>query len=221
MKRLKIYALSALLFCGGLISTACDWGKAERPLNAIGYNIQAALLATGKAVNVLDNCNPNSGGHADFKTSLKKTSQVTEDWSNRIDGLIEINAQTKVELIGLTDGLIVEVGRTLALLKPNDAKIQERVLVALAFAQAAKVAVAAIDTTKPVSAKDVKAKLKDAADKSLKAGTRDATQTICVVDGLGVVVSDYTADILAQKGLDAAALRDLRKVKFNAVQALQ
>lgn len=218
-KKILSLLLTVCLLASSLALTGCDWNKATRPLNTIGYNVQVALLAAGRAAKEVSTCNAKPAPTA-LLDSLKKTSLVAEDWSKRIDGLIEINPQTKVELINLTDSLAAQLASTLALLRPDDVKLQERLLIVRAFIAAASLTIATLDVTRPVSTASVKVKVKDAADKSVKAGTRDANQTICVVNALGDVASKYTADVLAQKGLDTASLHNLRLKKFSEVQAL-
>lgn len=218
-RKITPFALIALLTLGSLSQTACDWGKASRPLTAVGYNVQTALLAAGKVVKEIAGCKavPVNGQQLN---SIKRTSQLVEQWSKKIDETVEINPQTKVELINLTDGLIAEVGKTFALLKPGDVQLQERLLVVRALVSAAKISIAALDTVKPVAPRAVKVKVDEAGKQATKAAAKNAEQNICIINKMGDIASQFAGDVLVQKGLDAAALKTLRVQQFDSVQAL-
>jgi hypothetical protein len=217
-QEIKAFALTALLIAASVSQTACEWGKVSRPLTAIGYNVQTALLAAGRTVRALAEC---KGGQVDGQIqAIKRVSVVTEQWSKKIDETIEINPQTKVELLGLTDSVVAEIGKTFALLKPDDTQLQQRLLVARAAISAARVTIAAIDVSQPQTPRSVKVNMEEATKQAAKAGAKNAEQNICVIDKLGVIASEFTGDILAQKGLDVAALKTLRIQQHDFIQAL-
>lgn len=216
--------MGTLLLIGALVAApfslaACDWGKASRPLTAVGYNVQTALLAAGRTVKEIAGCKAIP---VDAKqlSAIKRTSQIVEQWSKKIDETVEINPQTKVELITLTDGVIAEIGKTFALLKPGDVQFQERLLVVRALVASAKITIAALDVTKPVAPREVNVKTDEAAKQAVKAGAKNAEQNICIIDKMGAIASQFAGDVLVQKGLDAAALKNLRGQQFDSVQAL-
>ena len=219
MKR-KITSLALVaLLCFVSIQATCDWGKANRPLTAVGYNVQTALLAAGRVVKGLAECNSAPVNVAQLD-AIKSVSRIAEQWSQKIDETIEINPQTKVELINLTDGLIAEVGKTFALLKPGDIQLQERLLVVRAAINAAKITIAALDVAKPIAPRSVKVNLDESAKHAAKAGAKSAEQNICVINKLGDIASQFAGDVLVQKGLDAAALKNLRVQQHDSVQKL-
>lgn len=226
LKKLKTFALAALLLIGSLAGTACDWKKAERPLVATGYNVQNSLLAAGQAAQASYDCKVQLGQPADkakldaFKSSIKEFSNQTEAWNKKLDEIVELNPQSKVELLAATNVLAGQVGKTLGAVLPGDTKTQEYVLIVQSLISAAQITIAAVDVSKPVAIAKVKTKIDEAANKAIKATSRDNTLTVCLIDKVGVIASAFTANTLAQKGLDVAALRALRIQRFNEVQGL-
>ncbi len=202
-----------------LLSAACDWGKSARPLTAIGYNAQSGLLAAGRTLKAIAECK-GTPVNGEQLAAIKRTSTIIEQWSKKIDETVEINPQTKVELINLTDGVTAEIAKTFALLKAGDTQLQERLLVVRALIAAAKITIAALDVSKPKAPRSVSVKTDEAAKQAVKAGARGSEQNICVIDKLGVIASEFTGDILAQKGMDAAALKTLRTQQHDFIQAL-
>lgn len=222
-RKITSLALIALVLVAPLTQTACDWGKAERPLTAVGYNAQSALLAAGRVVKGIAECKGTPTNQAQLK-AIKTTSAVVEQWSKKIDETVEINPQTKVELTTLTDGVIAEISKTFSLLKPDDVQLQERLLVVRALVNSAKVTIAALDVSKPKAPRSVNVNVEEASKQAATAGVKKATaqsaEQICIINKAGDIASQFAGDILVQKGLDAAALRNLRGQQFNSVQAL-
>lgn len=218
-RKITSLALAALILLAPLSQTACDWGKVTRPLTAVGYNVQTGLLAAGRVVKEIAGCKAEPVNGAQL-AAIKETSQVVEQWSKKIDETVEINPQTKVELITLTDGVIAEIGKTFALLKPGDVQLQERLLVVRALVASAKITIAALDVSKPQAPRSVNVNVEEASKQAVKAGAKNAEQNICIIDKMGAIASQFAGDVLVQKGLDAAALKNLRGQQYDSVQAL-
>lgn len=213
--------LIVCLLGSSALTSGCHWKKSERPLVSAGYNFQIGILATAKVTAAVRMYKPGSlspeKAHS-FLSSLQKTSQVGQGFSLAIDQTIEINPQTKSQLLGEADRYLAQIDATVAILDPSQTTIREWLLVVRAAASAFKVAIAAIEVPTPT------VKVKAAAEKALKqsskaAGSRDINDTVNLINALGGISADFTADVLAQKGLDAAALRVQRDVKYQAVQA--
>lgn len=218
-KTIHILLAVAITLNAVLLSAACDWGKAARPLTAIGYNVQTGLLAAGRVVKEIAGCK-GQATNAGQLNAIKQTSRIVEQWSKKIDETIEINPQTKVELINLTDDVLAEIGKTFALLNPGDVQLQERLLVVRALVASAKITIAALDVTTPKAPRSINVNVEEASKQATKANARNAEQNICIIDKMGVIASQFTGDILVQKGLDAAALKNLRGQQFDSMQAL-
>jgi len=213
--------IGALLLVGVGASTACDWKKAERPLVSAGYNFQITDLATAKVIAAVKTYKPGSISNdtaRKYFNALQKTSQIGQGFSLAIDQTVEINPQSKVQLLAEADRYLAQVDATIAVIDPADTKIREWLLVARATASAFKIAIAATKVVTPtarVIADVSKAKTTAVAT----AGSRDINDTVNLINALGAISADFSADVLAQKGLDAAALRTQRDAKYQAVQS--
>lgn len=200
--------------------TACDWKKAERPLVSAGYNFQITDLATAKVIAAIKTYKPGSISNdtaRKYFNALQKTSQIGQGFSLAIDQTTEINPQTKVQLLTEADRYLAQVDATIAVIDPADTKIREWLLVARATASAFKIAIAATQVTTP-TAKVIADVSKAKTTAVATAGNRDINDTVNLINALGAISADFSADVLAQKGLDAAALRTQRDVKYQAVQ---
>ncbi len=217
------WLLTFALLGTALTATACDWGKAERPLVAAGYNFQIGILATAKVTGAVRQFKPGSLSPEkarEFLIALQKTSQVGQSFSQAIDQTIEINPQTKSALLGEADRYLAEVDKTIGVLAPGETEIRSWLLVVRAGASAFKIAIASIEVPTPTA--KVKANVANAvkqSERALKTRSRDVNDTVMLIDALGVISADFTADVLAQKGLDAATLRTQRDVKYQAAQS--
>lgn len=211
-----------LLFCLILpVTQACDWKKAERPLVSAGYNFQITDLATAKVIAAVKTYKPGSISNdtaRKYFNALQKTSQIGQGFSIAIDQTVEINPQSKVQLLAEADRYLAQVDATIAVIDPADTRIREWLLVARATASAFKIAIAATQVVTP-TAKVIADVSKAKATAVTTAGTRDISDTVNLINALGAISADFSADVLAQKGLDAAALRTQRDIKYQAVQS--
>jgi hypothetical protein len=223
MKNRKLKILLALFVLGAVaLASACDWKKAERPLTAAGYNFHIGTLAAVKTAKAVHDCK-NAGGetvkYKAFLNAVQRADSVGQAFSLQIDRTVEINPQSKADLLAAADSYLAELDKTIATIDPANVKLREGILIVRSTAVAFKLAISVISVPKPTA--KVSADLSETKDKAVKgAAAADANTTVCLIDAIGVISADFAADVLGQKGLDAAALRTQRDVKFNAVQAL-
>lgn len=201
-------------------SSGCDWKKAERPLVSAGYNFQISILAASQTTGAIHLYKPgaitNDSARSLF-TALQKTSEIGQGFSQKIDQTIEVNPQTKGQLIAEADRFLGQVDATIALVNPSETKLRNAILVIRELAAAFKISIAAIEVATPTQ--KVLADVTKAKSTAVTSGTRDINDTVALINALGIVSADFTANVLAQKGLDAAGLRSQRDVKFQAVQS--
>ena len=204
------------------IVAACDWKKAERPLTAAGYNFHVGTLAAVKTAKAVHDCK-NVGGdgvkYRNFLVAIQRADNVGQAFALQIDRTVEINPQSKADLLIAADSYLAELDKTIATIDPANIKAREAVLIIRSTATAFKLAISVISVPKPTA--KVSADLSEAKDKAAKGATAaDTNTTVCLIDAIGVITADFAADLLAQKGLDAVTLRSQRELKFNAVQTL-
>lgn len=211
-----------LLFCLILPATqACDWKKSERPLVSAGYNFQITDLATAKVISAVKTYKPgsiSSDTARKYFNALQKTSQVGQNFSLAIDRTVEVNPQTKGQLLDEATRYIDQVDAAVAVIDPADVRIRQWFLVARALASSFKLAVSAIEVPTPTAKVIADVSKAKATATANVAGSRDINDTVNLINALGAISADFSADVLAQKGLDAAALRTQRDVKYQAVQ---
>lgn len=199
---------------------ACDWKKAERPLTAAGYNFQIGILAASRVVVAVNFYTPGALSNPTKEsvlTALKQTSDIGQDFSRQIDATVEINPQSKAQLLAVADLYLGQIDATIAKLAPEETQVRGWLLIIRSTASAFRLAIAtAEESTTP---KQLKAKLNEAGEKASRAAAyRSAQDTANLITALGNIASDFTADIAAQKGADALLLREMRDKKYNAVQ---
>jgi len=210
-----------LIFALGFSSVACNFKKVERPLTSAGYNFQITILAAARTTGAIRELKPGSIQDDKARTlfeSLQKTSQIGQGFSQAIDKTVEVNPQSKVALLDEAERYLKQVDSTIALIDSSNTRLRNGLLVVREIAVAFKLSIAAIEITTPtqkVLADVTKAK----GIAVTTSGTRDINDTVALVNALGVISADFAADVVAQKGLDVAALRSLRDAKYNAVQS--
>jgi hypothetical protein len=219
MKRLLTPVALAIVL---LPMTACDWKKVERPLVAAGYNFHIGTLAAVKTAKAVHDCK-NPGGdtakYRKFLIAIQRADKTGQAFSLQIDRTVEINPQSKADLLASADTYLAELDQVIATFDPANIKGREAVLVIRSLAVAFKLSISIIQVPKPTAA--VKADLTASKDKAVKGATAaDANNTVCLIDALGVISADFAANVIAQKGMDAAGLRSQRDVKFKDVQDL-
>lgn len=218
MKTFRSYLVALITFA--LIGSACDFGKAKRPLTAAGYNFQVGILHTARVIVAVNFYAPDTLSNQtkqDVLTALKNTSEIGQDFARQIDQTVEINPQTKAQLLAEADRYLGQVDATIAKLSPNETRVRGWLLIIRSTASAFRLAIATAD--EKTTPKQLQAKLNEAAGNAQKAmARRSPADTANLITALGNIASDFTADIAAQKGADALLLRELRDKKFNAVQ---
>lgn len=199
---------------------ACDWKKAERPLTAAGYNFQIGILAASRVVVAVNTYAPNTLSNPtkeEVLKALKSTSDIGQDFARQIDATVEINPQSKAQLLAEADRYLGQIDATIAKLHPEETRVRGWLLIIRSTASAFRLAIAtAEESTTP---KQLKAKLNEAGETASRAAAyRSAQDTANLITAMGNIASDFTADIAAQKGADALLLREMRDKKYNAVQ---
>lgn len=215
----SLVSLCLLVTC--LSAFKCNASESV-PLANVGYQLQVythAAAKTGNAFNVYSNDQLQNGTYAKYLRGIDLTSEMGERLFKRIDETPVITSASKWALFDEADKWAVAIDGIIAdgLFGTLPKEYRNSILLFRTTASAVKVAISSITTATPT--KEVLVKTDKLNAEAKKVARSVGADTNALVQRLGQIVAETTADVLVVQGMTLEDIRKSRSAKRESVRA--